>query len=143
MGDSQASICQGDAIHIPKHWWHEVESDEWTIAVNFWWNENPHPAQLQHEAQESQCGSTLTFLKEAMRAAILRQVDMLIADVPPLPTLPQSGGTENEMGKTAVDADIAARAYAEHIIRACGSELPAQVITWKLLYMYIFKKHIW
>ena len=121
---SQATICQGDAVHIPKHWWHEVESDESTIAVNFWWDEGPHLAQLQHELQQSHCGSTLTSLKEAMRAAILRQVDMLVAGVPPLYTLAQGRAFESE---TVIDANIAARAHAEHIVQACGSELADQV----------------
>ncbi|POM61166.1 Clavaminate synthase-like protein [Phytophthora palmivora] len=31
-------IVAGDAIVIPEGWWHQVDSDDFTIAVNYWWD---------------------------------------------------------------------------------------------------------
>ncbi|KAE9347235.1 hypothetical protein PR003_g7033 [Phytophthora rubi] len=31
-------VTAGDAIVIPEGWWHQVESDAFTIAVNYWWD---------------------------------------------------------------------------------------------------------
>ncbi|CAN8252387.1 unnamed protein product [Cochlearia groenlandica] len=30
----------GDAVFIPEGWFHQVDSDELTIAINFWWQSN-------------------------------------------------------------------------------------------------------
>jgi hypothetical protein len=35
-----AELGPGDAIYIPYHWWHRVESlDPFNLFVNYWWNE--------------------------------------------------------------------------------------------------------
>ncbi|POM79972.1 Clavaminate synthase-like protein [Phytophthora palmivora] len=31
-------VVAGDAIVIPEGWWHQVDSDDFTIAVNYWWD---------------------------------------------------------------------------------------------------------
>ncbi|ETI40538.1 hypothetical protein F441_14014 [Phytophthora nicotianae CJ01A1] len=31
-------VVAGDALVIPEGWWHQVDSDEFTIAINYWWN---------------------------------------------------------------------------------------------------------
>jgi len=37
-----ATLNPGDAIYIPFHWWHGVDSlDAFNIFVNYWWNEAP------------------------------------------------------------------------------------------------------
>jgi hypothetical protein len=37
-----AELAPGDAIYIPFHWWHGVESlDEVNFFVNYWWNDAP------------------------------------------------------------------------------------------------------
>ena len=33
-------LKEGDALYIPKNWWHWVFSYENTFGVNYWWNEN-------------------------------------------------------------------------------------------------------
>ncbi|XP_068310808.1 lysine-specific demethylase JMJ31-like isoform X1 [Pyrus communis] len=41
MEHSQKVILQaGDALFIPEGWFHQVDSDDLTIAVNFWWRSN-------------------------------------------------------------------------------------------------------
>ncbi|CAI5712383.1 unnamed protein product [Hyaloperonospora brassicae] len=34
----QFTVMAGDALVIPEGWWHRVDSDQFTIAVNYWWN---------------------------------------------------------------------------------------------------------
>ena len=36
----------GDAVFIPEGWWHQIDSTDITIAVNFWW-QSPFGAGLQ------------------------------------------------------------------------------------------------
>lgn len=36
----------GDAVFIPEGWWHQIDSSDITIAVNFWW-QSPFGAGLQ------------------------------------------------------------------------------------------------
>jgi hypothetical protein len=38
----QAELAPGDAIYIPYHWWHAVDSlEEVNFFVNYWWNDAP------------------------------------------------------------------------------------------------------
>ena len=45
MAEAQsAELGPGDAIYIPHMWWHHVRSlDEFSILVNYWWDEAPEP----------------------------------------------------------------------------------------------------
>ena len=36
-------MSPGDAIFIPEGWWHDVESDECSMALNFWFKSNASP----------------------------------------------------------------------------------------------------
>lgn len=38
----------GDALFIPEGWFHQVDSDELTIALNFWWQSNVMSSMLEH-----------------------------------------------------------------------------------------------
>ncbi|KAK9684844.1 hypothetical protein RND81_10G236600 [Saponaria officinalis] len=46
---SQKVVLQaGDALFIPEGWYHQVDSDELTIAVNLWWQSNLMSSMLEH-----------------------------------------------------------------------------------------------
>ncbi|KAI9906926.1 hypothetical protein PsorP6_004190 [Peronosclerospora sorghi] len=34
----QFEVAAGGALFIPEGWWHSVDSDEFTIAINYWWD---------------------------------------------------------------------------------------------------------
>ncbi|KAJ1385542.1 JmjC domain [Sesbania bispinosa] len=38
----------GDALFIPEGWFHQVDSDDLTIAINFWWRSNIMSCMLEH-----------------------------------------------------------------------------------------------
>ncbi|XP_057474189.1 lysine-specific demethylase JMJ31-like isoform X2 [Actinidia eriantha] len=38
----------GDALFIPEGWFHQVDSDDLTIAVNFWWKSNLMSGMSEH-----------------------------------------------------------------------------------------------
>lgn len=38
----------GDALFIPEGWFHQVDSDDLTIAINFWWRSNMMSCMLEH-----------------------------------------------------------------------------------------------
>ncbi|PON54432.1 JmjC domain containing protein [Parasponia andersonii] len=38
----------GDALFIPEGWFHQVDSDDLTIAVNFWWQSNIMSSMSEH-----------------------------------------------------------------------------------------------
>ncbi|CAK7346519.1 unnamed protein product [Dovyalis caffra] len=49
MDYSQKVILHaGDALFIPEGWFHQVDSDDLTIAVNFWWQSNIMSNMLEH-----------------------------------------------------------------------------------------------
>ncbi|KAJ6920530.1 hypothetical protein NC651_014196 [Populus alba x Populus x berolinensis] len=49
MDYSQKVILHaGDALFIPEGWFHQVDSDDFTIAVNFWWRSNIMSNMLEH-----------------------------------------------------------------------------------------------
>ncbi|CAI0434051.1 unnamed protein product [Linum tenue] len=41
-------LSAGDAIFIPEGWFHQVDSDNLTIAINFWWRSNIMYSMLEH-----------------------------------------------------------------------------------------------
>ncbi|PSS14592.1 Lysine-specific demethylase [Actinidia chinensis var. chinensis] len=41
-------LYEGDALFIPEGWFHQVDSDELTIAVNFWWKSNLMSSMSEH-----------------------------------------------------------------------------------------------
>ncbi|GAB4841645.1 hypothetical protein Ancab_022359 [Ancistrocladus abbreviatus] len=47
--NSQRVILQeGDALFVPEGWFHQVDSDDLTIAVNFWWRSNIMSSMSEH-----------------------------------------------------------------------------------------------
>ncbi|XP_062085320.1 lysine-specific demethylase JMJ31 isoform X2 [Humulus lupulus] len=49
MENSQKIILHaGDALFIPEGWFHQVDSDDLTIAVNFWWRSNIMSGMSEH-----------------------------------------------------------------------------------------------
>ncbi|XP_022155805.1 uncharacterized protein LOC111022839 isoform X2 [Momordica charantia] len=49
MESSQMVILHaGDALFIPEGWFHQVDSDDLTIAVNFWWESHPMSSMSEH-----------------------------------------------------------------------------------------------
>ncbi|GMN48863.1 hypothetical protein TIFTF001_018030 [Ficus carica] len=49
MDYSQKVILHaGDALFIPEGWFHQVDSDDLTIAVNFWWRSNIMSSMSEH-----------------------------------------------------------------------------------------------
>lgn len=49
MEFAQKVVLQaGDALFIPEGWFHQVDSDDLTIAINFWWRSNMMSCMLEH-----------------------------------------------------------------------------------------------
>ncbi|CAN1762410.1 Lysine-specific demethylase JMJ31 [Linum perenne] len=44
----QVVLSAGDALFIPEGWFHQVDSDNLTVAVNFWWQSNIMSNILEH-----------------------------------------------------------------------------------------------
>ncbi|XP_043697785.1 uncharacterized protein LOC122648635 isoform X2 [Telopea speciosissima] len=43
-----AILCPGDALFIPEGWFHQVDSNDLTIAVNFWWQSTTMSSMSEH-----------------------------------------------------------------------------------------------
>uniref|UniRef100_A0ACD5W280 Uncharacterized protein n=2 Tax=Avena sativa TaxID=4498 RepID=A0ACD5W280_AVESA len=41
-------LNSGDALFIPEGWYHQVDSEDLTIAINFWWKSNIMTEMLEH-----------------------------------------------------------------------------------------------
>ncbi|XP_065630690.1 lysine-specific demethylase JMJ31 [Quercus suber] len=49
MEHSQKVVLHaGDAVFIPEGWFHQVDSDDLTIAINFWWRSNMMSSMEEH-----------------------------------------------------------------------------------------------
>ncbi|KAF3785695.1 tRNA wybutosine-synthesizing protein 5 [Nymphaea thermarum] len=48
--NSSHKVClsAGDALFIPEGWFHQVDSDDLTIAINFWWQSDIMSAMVEH-----------------------------------------------------------------------------------------------
>ncbi|XP_058770919.1 lysine-specific demethylase JMJ31 [Vicia villosa] len=44
----QVVLEAGDALFIPEGWFHQVDSDDLTIAINLWWKSNTMSCMLEH-----------------------------------------------------------------------------------------------
>ncbi|KAJ8899452.1 hypothetical protein K2173_018426 [Erythroxylum novogranatense] len=44
----KVTLHAGDALFIPEGWFHQVDSENLTIAVNFWWRSNIMSGMLEH-----------------------------------------------------------------------------------------------
>jgi len=48
LGLKEHTVYPGDAVFIPQGWWHQVESDNGTFAINFWWDRDISFPGFQH-----------------------------------------------------------------------------------------------
>ncbi|KAF5204688.1 2-oxoglutarate (2OG) and Fe(II)-dependent oxygenase superfamily protein [Thalictrum thalictroides] len=44
----KVTLHAGDALFIPEGWFHQVDSDELTIAVNYWWQSSIMSSMSEH-----------------------------------------------------------------------------------------------
>ncbi|KAK1948189.1 JmjC domain-containing protein 5 [Phytophthora citrophthora] len=75
-------VMAGDALVIPEGWWHQVDSDEFTIAINYWWDGMreqlvsdkrmvPYYARVMlEELVTQQCESRLKALRSSSRTEV-------------------------------------------------------------------------
>ena len=71
----------GDALFIPEGWWHQVDSQETTIAVNFWW-QSAFRKGLQGQAHMQQY-----YLRSLLDAVLDTERCRALACVQPHPTV--------------------------------------------------------
>ncbi|KAE9618415.1 putative [histone H3]-lysine-36 demethylase [Lupinus albus] len=60
----------GDALFIPEGWLHQVDSDDLTIAINFWWRSNIMSSMLEH--------MDAYYLRRILRRLIDKEMDQLL-----------------------------------------------------------------
>ncbi|XP_045833668.1 uncharacterized protein LOC123924744 [Trifolium pratense] len=57
----------GDALFIPEGWFHQVDSNDLTIAINFWWRSNTMSCMLEH--------MDAYYLRRILRRLIDKEMD--------------------------------------------------------------------
>ncbi|KAL2323514.1 hypothetical protein Fmac_027893 [Flemingia macrophylla] len=71
MEFAQKVVLQaGDALFIPEGWFHQVDSDDLTIAINFWWRSNMMSSMLEH--------MDAYYLRRILRRLIDKEMDQLL-----------------------------------------------------------------
>ncbi|KAK7277608.1 hypothetical protein RJT34_22623 [Clitoria ternatea] len=78
----KAVLEAGDALFIPEGWFHQVDSDDLTIAINFWWRSNVMSCMSEH--------MDAYYLRRILRRLIDKEMDQLLLKL--------------EMGKTRICA---------------------------------------
>lgn len=75
------SLQAGDALFIPEGWWHQVDSDHTTIAVNFWW-QSTFTKGLQQQAHMQQY-----YLRRLMDGLLDTERSNALSSVQPHPAI--------------------------------------------------------
>jgi hypothetical protein len=126
---AEARLGPGDGLFIPAGWWHQVESDAGTLAVNFW-SEAPAAAAMHHGAAAPYHLRRLAqaAAEDARRAAVAA----MVAAAAPLPrdadgaallaaalAAATAGGREERPGDPVTAALLSlAAAGPLHLVRA-------------------------
>lgn len=71
----------GDALFIPEGWWHQVDSEQTTIAVNFWW-QSAFTKSLQQQTHMQQY-----YLRRLVDGLLDTERSSALASVQPHPAL--------------------------------------------------------
>ncbi|XP_028758412.1 uncharacterized protein LOC114717446 isoform X2 [Neltuma alba] len=66
----KAVLEAGDALFIPEGWFHQVDSDDLTIAVNIWWRSKLMSCMLEH--------MDTYYLRRILRRLIDKEMDQLL-----------------------------------------------------------------
>ncbi|EOA20355.1 hypothetical protein CARUB_v10000670mg [Capsella rubella] len=66
----EVTLNAGDAVFIPEGWFHQVDSDDLTIAVNFWWQSNIMSNMPEHMDSY--------YLRRITRRLIDREMSLLV-----------------------------------------------------------------
>jgi hypothetical protein len=67
----EITLNAGDAVFIPEGWFHQVDSDELTVAVNFWWQSNYMSNMPEHMDSY--------YLRRITRRLIDREMSLLVS----------------------------------------------------------------
>ncbi|KAL1189185.1 Lysine-specific demethylase JMJ31 [Cardamine amara subsp. amara] len=67
----EVTLNAGDGVFIPEGWFHQVDSDELTIAVNFWWQSNIVSNMPEHMDSY--------YLRRITRRLIDREMSLLVS----------------------------------------------------------------
>ncbi|KAM0998140.1 hypothetical protein FF1_007923 [Malus domestica] len=87
MQHSQKLFLQpGDALFIPEGWFHQVDSDDLTIAVNFWWRSNVALNMSEH--------MDAYYLRIILRRLTDREMDRVL----PVPSLSEMENMKRHTG---------------------------------------------
>ncbi|MED6146092.1 hypothetical protein PIB30_031334 [Stylosanthes scabra] len=63
----------GDALFIPEGWFHQVDSDDWTVAINFWWRSNIMSSMQEHMDSY--------YLRRILRRLIDKEMDQVLLEL--------------------------------------------------------------
>ncbi|XP_021764348.1 uncharacterized protein LOC110728972 [Chenopodium quinoa] len=64
------TLQAGDDLFIPEGWFHQVDSDQLTIAVNFWWRSNMMSNMLEH--------MDVYYLRSILRRLIDKEMNQML-----------------------------------------------------------------
>uniref|UniRef100_A0A1J3I6C7 Putative lysine-specific demethylase JMJD5 n=1 Tax=Noccaea caerulescens TaxID=107243 RepID=A0A1J3I6C7_NOCCA len=70
----EVTLSAGDSVFIPEGWFHQVDSGELTIAVNFWWQSNIMSKMPEHMDSY--------YLRRITRRLIDREMSLLVSKPP-------------------------------------------------------------
>ncbi|KAK7393498.1 hypothetical protein VNO78_22056 [Psophocarpus tetragonolobus] len=91
----------GDALFIPEGWFHQVDSDDLTIAINFWWRSNMMSCMVEH--------MDAYYLRRILRRLIDKEMDELLLKL--------------GMGTRMCECKLPKNGQADHANENCGQLL--------------------
>ncbi|GAX81986.1 hypothetical protein CEUSTIGMA_g9414.t1 [Chlamydomonas eustigma] len=99
-------LKEGDALFIPCGWWHQVDSTDVTIAINFWWEAVPEVQNLRRYRNQRQGqaggvyddGYSFFFLRRSMTEAIVDMMHHMVKELPLVRTLRSQSTSRPSVG---------------------------------------------
>ncbi|CAN1762409.1 Lysine-specific demethylase JMJ31 [Linum perenne] len=73
----QVVLSAGDALFIPEGWFHQVDSDNLTVAVNFWWQSNIMSNILEHMDAYYLRSIMRRLMEKEMHISVMQQNQVL------------------------------------------------------------------
>ncbi|EXB26544.1 Lysine-specific demethylase 8 [Morus notabilis] len=93
-------LCAGDALFIPEGWFHQVDSDDLTIAVNFWWQSSVMSNMSEHmDAYYLRRNEVLHKASSTEKQNMMRQTHELLGNG-------EAAGSTIELDHACVEKDV-------------------------------------
>ncbi|KAB2016128.1 hypothetical protein ERO13_D08G072400v2 [Gossypium hirsutum] len=101
----KVTLQAGDALFIPEGWFHQVDSDELTMAVNYWWRSSIMSSLADH--------MDAYYLRRILRRLTDREMDQVLLKGS-TPTWRQESNVDHSLDQAGQSKDLKRKEQEQH-----------------------------